>query len=209
MPINYSINADIVDIKNDSPKIEDKYIVDTNVWYWTAYTRATLGKKPPAKSSTLYYPSYIKKALQANSGLKCTSFSLAELAHLIECVEFEINSAKLKLHNTQRKEFRHNFPTERSNVVSEIKAAWNQVSKIAQSLEIITNDQTCKSMIQLLSSFPIDGYDSLIVEAMKLNNITCIITHDGDFASIKGITIFTCNELLIKQASSQNRLIIR
>ena len=34
MPINYQIVADVVDIQTDTPKKEDKFFIDTNVWFW-------------------------------------------------------------------------------------------------------------------------------------------------------------------------------
>ena len=36
------ILADVVDIRNDTPKSDDVFMVDTNVWYFTTYTKASL-----------------------------------------------------------------------------------------------------------------------------------------------------------------------
>lgn len=34
MSVNYTIRADVVDIRQDHPKPDDVFLVDTNVWYW-------------------------------------------------------------------------------------------------------------------------------------------------------------------------------
>lgn len=41
MAIHYSIQAEVVDITTDSPKADDVFLVDTNVWYWMTYPNAT------------------------------------------------------------------------------------------------------------------------------------------------------------------------
>jgi hypothetical protein len=39
MAINYTVQAEVVDISADTPKTEDAFLVDTNVWYWLTYSR--------------------------------------------------------------------------------------------------------------------------------------------------------------------------
>ena len=62
MPITYNINANIVDIKSDTPKPTDFFFIDTNVWFWTSYSKAT-GKT----YQQIQYPNYIKSLLKNNS----------------------------------------------------------------------------------------------------------------------------------------------
>lgn len=38
MPVNYIVQAEVVDIRSDAPKNEDIFLVDTNAWYWYTYT---------------------------------------------------------------------------------------------------------------------------------------------------------------------------
>jgi len=49
MAINYVVQAEIVDIRTDAPLASDSFLVDTNVWGWTTYTRASLGKRGPTR----------------------------------------------------------------------------------------------------------------------------------------------------------------
>ncbi len=46
MAVNYTVRADVVDIKVDSPQQGDIFFVDTNVWYWLTYPPASLSANP-------------------------------------------------------------------------------------------------------------------------------------------------------------------
>jgi hypothetical protein len=90
MAVNYTIRADVVDIRQDTPKPSDAFLIDTNVWYWLTYTRARLADRPPLRYQINDYPAYIGKARSAKAQLYRCGLSLAELAHLIEKTEREI-----------------------------------------------------------------------------------------------------------------------
>ena len=47
MPINYAVQAQVVDLRTDTPRATDRFYVDTCVWFWTAYSRIGLAPKPP------------------------------------------------------------------------------------------------------------------------------------------------------------------
>lgn len=133
MAINYTIEATVIDITHDTPKTEDIFLVDTNVWYWMTYTRASQRIKPPLQYQTNIYPTYTNSALAVGAKIYQSGLSLSELAHLIEKAEFEIyaiaNPTVFPFPKTFNKNYRHSFPSERSQVVSEIQAAWGQVTK--------------------------------------------------------------------------------
>ena len=42
MAIALRVEAEVVDIGADAPLPSDIYLVDTNVWYWTAYSKASV-----------------------------------------------------------------------------------------------------------------------------------------------------------------------
>ena len=122
MAINYSIQAKIVDITTDSPRANDVFLVDTNVWYWMTYTRAGLSVRPPAQDQTSNYPAYTNAALSAGARIYQSGLSLAELTYLIEKAEREVYQKTNRHVGT--KEYRHNFPDERTHVIVEIQSAW-------------------------------------------------------------------------------------
>lgn len=93
MAINYTVQAEVVDISADTPKTEDAFLVDTNVWYWLTYSRASQSARPPAYYQTSNYPNYTNAALGAGARIFQSGLSLAELTHLIEKAEREIYAA--------------------------------------------------------------------------------------------------------------------
>lgn len=202
MAVNYTVEAEVVDINSDSPKQDDIFLVDTNVWYWLTYSRAST-------SSLAYqinnYPAYLQKALSAKSILSYTGFSLAELAHIIEKTEREIfirSSGAIPA-----KEYRHNNPAERSTVVAEIQAAWSQVKTIAVPIVLTIDEPTTDAALTRLDSQLLDGYDLFILETMSKEGIGQVITDDCDFVTVPGIRVFTANRNAIAAARTQGKLL--
>ncbi len=205
MSVRYNIQADVVDLRNDHPKEDDIFLVDTNVWYWLTYTRDRLSANPAMEYQRNHYPSYLKDALDANSNLQYCGLSLSELAHLIEGTEREIFNRNVP-QNITSKPYRHNYPDQRQNVVEEIKDAWEQVTSIAVCADIIVNESTTEKALQRLETQLLDGYDLLILEAMEKANITQVITDDGDYVTVPNITVFTANRNVINAAQGSGKL---
>jgi predicted nucleic acid-binding protein len=203
MPINYNIQAEVVDIRSDDPLPTDSFLVDTNVWYWMTYTRASHAAR---SHQITYYPSYIKKAISARSKLHRCELSLAELAHTIESTELEIYARSSGLN---RKEFRHNCPAERRRVVAEIQTAWGQVKTMAQAISILVDEPTADAALTRLNSQPVDGYDLFILEAISESGVVQVITDDGDFATVPGIIVFTANTNVLNAARQQGKIVRR
>ena len=201
MPVNYIVQAEVVDIRSDAPKNEDIFLVDTNAWYWYTYTNASISSRPYQITE---YPSYIAKAISANSLLLYCGLSLAELAHNIEQTEREIFSSTLK-----PKEYRHNFPNERAKVVAEVQSAWSQVTSTAVCTDVLVSEDTSNAALTRFQTQLLDGYDLLILEAMDKAGVTKIITDDGDYVTVPGIKVFTANGGAIAAAISQGKLLVR
>jgi len=207
MAVNYTVHAEVIDTRNDTPGQDDIFLVDTNVWYWLTYSRADLADARPKPYQTNDYPAYIGKALSAKSRLHKCGLSLAELAHLIERTEREIYSRSNGALGS--KEYRHSHSTERANVVAEIQTAWSQVNTMAQTIDIQIDEQVTNAALSRLSSQPLDGYDLFILEAISKAGVVKIITDDGDFVTVPGIQVFTANHPVIKTAQNQGKLLQR
>jgi hypothetical protein len=206
MSPNYNIQAEVVDIRSDIPKQDDLFLVDSNVWYWYSYTNASNpGLAYPAlKYQITYYPSYLGQAFASESLLLYCGLSLAELAHRIENIEKQLFSSALDL-----KTYRHNYPTERTKVVSEVNAAWSQVKSIAACTEIKIDENTTNASLNRFQTQLLDGYDLLILEAMDKAGVTQIITDDGDYLTVPGIKVFTANRGAIAAAKKHGKLLVR
>src|ERR1700739_571268 len=104
------------------------------------------------------------------------------------------------------KEFRHNFPSERANVTSEVQAAWAQVTALGEFLEVTIDQDATNNAEARYAGNPIDGYDLFLHEAMKKANIPQILTDDGDFATVPGLLVFTSNPNVISSAHKKGKL---
>lgn len=208
MVMSLTVNASVVDIRSDIPSSSDIFLVDTNVWYWMTYLRASLGNQPPKSYQTNKYPSYISQALSQRSTLSYSGLSLAELAHLIEKTEREIFNQSLSSFVTT-KEYRHNYSTERANVFTQVQTVWSQVKAIAVPVELTIDERTTDAASNRFGTDLLDGYDLFILETMKKERINNIITDDGDFSTVSGITVFTANNNVINTAQRQGKLIAR
>jgi hypothetical protein len=202
---NYTIQADIVDIRGDSPQPDDSFLVDTNIWLWLTYNSA-ISQAAPYQIQN--YPPYIRKARTAKANLFWCGLSLAELAHNIERIQRDIYNTTNGL-NLKPKEYRHNYPSERSGVVAEIQSAWGLVKTIGQPLEVQVDESTTDLALYRLNSQFLDGYDLFMLAAMDRARVTQIITDDGDYVTVPGIQVFTSNKNVIQEASRQQKLLKR
>ncbi len=204
MAINYTVQAEVVDISADTPKTEDAFLVDTNVWYWTTYPNAT--SHIPNQISD--YPGYLNNALGASAKIFHSGLTLAELSHIIEKTEREIYERNIG-NSIKPKEFRHNLPGQRGRVVSEVQAAWAQVASLAEPLTVTIDSPMATAALNRLQTEKVDGYDLFILESMRNHGVVQVITDDGDFATVPGIQVFTANRNVIQAARAQRRLITR
>ncbi|OGV96208.1 MAG: hypothetical protein A3I04_04605 [Nitrospinae bacterium RIFCSPLOWO2_02_FULL_39_110] len=209
MTINYTVRADVIDIRSDSPRQDDLFLVDTNVWYWTTYSRANQSDARPKTYQINNYPAYIAKAISSKSQLCRCGLSFAELAHLIEKTELEIYSRTIGFDKTSKKEFRHNHSSQRANVVAEIQTAWSQVKIMAKAIDIQINESSTDNALSRLSTQQLDGYDLFILEAISRVGVVKIITDDGDYVTVPDIQVFTANQNVITAAQKQGKLIVR
>ncbi|MCZ2098883.1 MAG: hypothetical protein LC121_22005, partial [Anaerolineae bacterium] len=154
---------------------------------------------------------YLKGALAVKAKLyKCT-LSFSELAHSIERSELEIYRGVLTNQNLKLKDYRHNYPLERQNVVAEIVNTWTIADSMTEGVSITINvdDKAVSTAISRIATLELDGYDLFMLGAVRSTGITQVITDDIDFGQVPGIQVFTANELLIRTAKTQKRLIRR
>ncbi|MCE9544738.1 MAG: PIN domain-containing protein [Planctomycetia bacterium] len=214
MSVNYTVQAQVVDIQADAPKSTDAVLIDTNVWFWISYLKAG-----GAAYQTQHYPAYVKKARQAGATLFRCELSLAELAHNIERVEretFEIANPGMKPPHWNRstgwmknKEYRHNYPGQRATVAAEVQAAWSLVKTMAGPLPMTVDEPAADAALTAFQSQPVDGYDLFILQAASKGSIIQVLTDDGDYCTVPGIQVFTANSNVIAAAQAQGKLLVR
>ena len=188
------------------PQQSDIFFVDTNVWFWQTYTNAVSGANSYQRSN---YPNYINLALSNGATLTYSGLTLAELAHIIEKTEYDIYvKSNGYLHF---KKYRHDYPTERANVVAEVQFTWRRIKKIAIPIDLTVDDATTDAAINRFTTQAVDGYDLLMLEAISIAGAGTvkIITDDMDYSVVPGIQVFTSNKYVIQDAAIQKKLVVR
>ncbi|MEH1844721.1 MAG: hypothetical protein V7L25_06880 [Nostoc sp.] len=205
MAVNLNIQADIIDIKTDNPQQGDIFLVDTNVWFWQTYINAGFGTQTSRFSN---YLRYINQALVNGATLTYSGLILTELAHIIEKTEYNIYTKSNG--SLPFKEYRHNYPNERMNVVAEVQSAWSQVKALAVPINLTVDDATTDAALNRFLFSAVDGYDLLLLEAISRAGAgkIKIITDDMDYAVVPDIQVFTSNSNVIQQANRQKKLLV-
>ena len=211
MPVNYTVQAQVVDLRSDNPRVGDRFYVDTNAWFWASYPNVQFAPKPPDQRRVSTYTSYLQRALVLKAELYWCGLSLAELSHQIEKTEYDIFCQASPTPAPLLKEYRHNLSHERQRVVKEIQTAWLSVESMGQPLpsSVAIDAKTVAAGLQRLTQLALDGYDIFALEALQASSLTQIISDDGDFCLVSGITLFTANRNVIGYARAQGKLILR
>lgn len=208
MSVQYLIQADVFDIAQTAAVDTDCFLVDSNVWLWMTYSNAGHGE-PDWRSALMgQYAAFVQGAIAGDARVCCCGLSLAELSHIIEKTEREIHEMSIG-NSIKAKEYRHNFAAQRSRVVTEIQAAWAQVSSLAEPLSVTIDKPTATAALNRLQTEKVDGYDLFILESMRSHGVVQVITDDGDFATVPGIQVFTANRNVINAAFNQGKLLKR
>lgn len=61
-----TVRATVIDITSDQPKEGDRFLVDTQVWYWLTYSRSQNTTQPPKDYQVEQYPTYIRQSIAAS-----------------------------------------------------------------------------------------------------------------------------------------------
>lgn len=206
MPL--AVRASVVDIQGDTPKPEDQFIVDTNVWLFLLYSPASLNSSGAPLPQATHYPAYIQRAVASKSVLRSVALTLAEIAHNVERAEREAYVA-MAGKNIQTKDFRHDYPNQRHKVTTLVKDTWADVMSFSKLLEMNLDAPFVESAMTLFPSVGLDGYDVFMAEKAIQSGSKQIITDDKDFLTVPGLTVFTANANAIQTAQAAGKLITR
>jgi predicted nucleic acid-binding protein len=206
MSLSNLIQAEVIDLTKDVPQAGDIFFVDTNVWYWSTYSKANSPSLSRQNRPNPYqikaYPNYFQAAVSVGATFYCSGLILSELAHQIERTEQAISGKQSR----SLKDFRRNYPTERTQVVKEIRSVWGQVTTLAELLDLNIDTTTTNLALARFTTQLIDGYDLFLLETMQKHAVTKVITDDGDYATVPGIQMFTANQSALNAAASQGKL---
>jgi hypothetical protein len=207
MPPIYTVRAEVIDIRTDTPVAMDALLVDTNVWFWHAYpdVAAIAGAATPSQMGD--YTRRIRDSADAGATLYHTAVSLAELAHLIEQHERDVYASAVA--PVTAKEYRHNLPAERTRIAGVVQRAWSLVQADSLLLSLILDAGAIHAALGRFATQKVDGYDLFLLEAMSAAGVSQVLTDDGDYGTVPGIQVFTANPRVIAAARSAGLLVTR
>jgi len=198
----------VIDINNDTPLIDDCFLIDTNVLLWLTYNRLSLLESKYQEYQIDSYPIFLEKAIEVGSQLKYSRLSFGEISHVIERCEHEIycmnNSSTINM-----KSYRRNFPTERNGVITAIKDSFIIIKGVSTGIVEELDDTMLTLLEDDLHNSLLDGNDSFLASFAKRNDINKIISDDADFATIEDVYLFTSNKKVLSEARRQNKYINR
>jgi len=213
MAIAFKVQATVVDVSSDTPKASDKFWVDTNVWFWMTYPNATVSMEPWRKKQTQSYTAYLQKCYLHGSVIQWSPLQLSELSHQIEKMEYEIAKQAGGIPpDTKPKEYRHNHPAERTRVAKVIQTAWRDVcGNGSQCLQppLVMDDAASTQASADCALFPLDGHDLYFLQSIRGAGNPHVLSDDGDFCTVSGVTLFTANHNVIQAARVQGKLLKR
>lgn len=206
MAVNYTVNARVFDLRKDHPQPNDCFLVDTNVWYWWTYSRASQTTRPPSTNQADSYPYYLDQAIAVGATILRSTHTLVEIASLIERSEAEIYSTTHHLRDFDRKSFRHQNDSIVKSYREEIEAVWEQIKSVTSPISQNLDDAICDRFVSETQIERLDGYDTLLLMLARDNSITNIVTDDGDFSTVHNISVYTANNKVISAAVRRSKL---
>jgi hypothetical protein len=207
MPPTYSVRAEVIDIRRDAPRATDRFLVDTNVWVWEHYPSSRYTTAGGVVAGVSEYESHLERTRSSGAVRYRLVASLLELASVIEQLEHAFYTAAVA--PLDRKEYRHNIPGERARVVAEIQKAWGLIEADSDLLPITLDQDFANAALLELAAAPVDGYDALLLQAMRATHVTQLLSDDGDFCCVDAIELFTANPRVLAAAAAQGRLVVR
>jgi hypothetical protein len=207
MPPVYNVRAQVIDIRRDTPRPTDAFLVDTNAWFWSAYQGAGALPGSATAGQMQDYSNYLRRALTVGAITYRTGLCFAELAHLIEQNERDAYSQAVA--PIASKDYRHNLPSERARVVGEVQKVWAKVKSQSQPLPLVIDDATTDAALLRFATQAVDGFDLFLLEGLFAAGLTQVLTDDGDFCTVSSLEVFTANPRMIAAARSAGLLISR
>ncbi|MHC6178545.1 hypothetical protein ACYUJ6_01545 [Clostridium sp. JNZ X4-2] len=192
MPSN-EYNIDTLDVSKIDTK--DIFALDTNVLYWTHYSKASDPNLKVHPYQVTKYPNFVEKLLENGNTLVTTIFNITELIHVVENSEFKIYKAINNTKHIKKKDFR-NMEEERIKYKNEIKTILLQInSSYEGQIKVIDlNEDDINNFVENITNNSCDVFDYVVIEHLKDMGISNFITDDKDFKSIDGINVyFACD----------------
>lgn len=188
------MQANIVDINDlDIKNIDktEKFALDTNILYWTHYSNASNPNLKVLPYQVTQYPNFIEELLENGNTLVTTVLNITELIHIVENSERKIYNAVNNL-KIKKKEYRA-ICTERKKYQNEVKTILSQLKETyGEQIRVIDiSEEKINEFVSQMHEGHCDVFDYIILNKLKEEGITNLISDDKDFTEESGIVLYT------------------
>lgn len=181
------------DIRRYSPKNDDRFILDTNIW---AYLYCNV---PAKKYFIREYSGFFKKIINSGASIFISSLILSEFIKIYHQIEFEYLKLKDPMKYVNYKsDYRntHDYCVAMKDVKNVLT---NNIMKCAKPIDDKFKSITIEQLIDDIENCDFnDKYHAILA---KIENLS-LVTNDGDYQSKSinniNIPIYTCNDKLLK-----------
>lgn len=199
------VRAQVCDIRTDTPQAGDRFFVDTNVWLWMGYVRASLGANQQTLDRISAYSTYLKRCMAAGCTLHYSGLCFSELTHVIEKTEHDIYKARGPNPVLSVKQLRRTSQNHRLKVINQVASAWQVVESVGEFLRVDVDLPMVKAADIHFRNFAVDGYDTFHVELLLQQGISKVLTDDADFVGVSNLDVFTWNSTAIAEAAAAGK----
>ena len=178
----------IIDIKSYTPKTDEKYLFDANIWIYMCCPIAN-----SRRETTLTYDGFLKKVLNCNATIYATSLVLSEVINRWLRIDFNL-SRNFGMRYNNFKDYRSSSRYNHT-IQGLISAVSNRVLKMSSLMGDCAEYIDISTILDNMKY--VDFNDSYYHCLAKRENLV-IVTHDGDFGKLdSGISILTANNRLL------------
>lgn len=226
MPTPNQSKASVVDLRAaDLSALPRQIVADTNVLYCVFYPNFTLlqssGGNSPLPYQLREYPRFWKSASRAGISFCTSVFNLGELAKVIEHSELEIfwrndpnpiqidpNSPSTNFSPQLCKRCRYHYGSQLPEVRKQIEQTLASVRKNVPLIPCFrSSDQEYdKSVAEWCSSAGDFGDAVTVAQAKLMVRPLSVLSDDKDLATFDGITLYTANNRIIREATQNGTL---
>ena len=201
------LKAEVFDIRKPDCQTELKIVVDTNVLYFTYYDRfdqlGVLNEDQPRTYQIEQYPAFIEKLLNNKSSLFVHRINLFEFSKTVEIVElkilyYELNKPNVIWEEFKPKKVRLEYLSDYRKIQQAIVTYLNSITKTFELINVnVPCNRIAADFLFEWTDSIIDAGDAMLIAEAKRFGLTSILSDDADFATLKGIRLYTANDKVL------------
>jgi hypothetical protein len=203
----------VVDIAFDRPLKTDRIFVDTNVWLFVCYEKATFGLDQARQRVVDWYIRYVGRAKSLGAELVTFPTVLFEIARHIEHAEY-FEACRVKGVEPFTRQFSlktwRSEPAARHAMTESTRFIWSEILSRATAYDANLRAARSGELFDATAVHSIDIGDAVHRQLSLDIGVTQVLSDDMDFLDPSSpIVLLTQNPKALSEAAAQNILVRR